>query len=158
MSRAAFTLVELLLVVMILAVLAGLSAPLFSRNYELRGIRQAADDVVDLMRYARVRAMSEQVVFRMVLGEHEAVLLRASGAMAENGRPVFTALDGVMGRPRVFAHGVVVQEAPETVSFYPDGTIDRVRFRVRGGPAGFVIATDEVIGQVSIGGDTDAGP
>lgn len=149
MTRRAFTLIELLLVVMVLAVLAGLNAPLFSKHYEARQLRQAADDVVYLMRYARSRAMIEQVVYQVALREHKVTLFRAVDGLVTDSRG-FTGVEGVMGRARNLPSHVTFSGAPDAVLFYPDGMIDRVHFSLRGRKAGFVISTDEVVGHVSI--------
>lgn len=147
-----FTLIELLLVVMIMAVVAGTSVPLFSKSYARRQVRQAADEVVYLMRYARVRAMTEQVAYQVAFKDGRVVLLKASDEVTAQG-VVYTSVGGTMGRPQALPANVSLDGAPEYVLFYPDGKIDRTRFRVRGRDLGFVISTEEVLGHVALSED-----
>ncbi len=148
----AFTLIELLLVMIIMAVLAGFSVPLFSKSYAERQVRQAADDIVYLMRYARVRAMTEQVVYQVALKDGAAVLLKASDEVTPQG-PLFKNVSGAMGRLRALPAGVMLLAAPLAVNCFPDGKIDPVHFSVRGRAGGLVISTEEVLGHVAVWDD-----
>ena len=150
--RLAFTLIELLLVVMIMAMLAGLSVPLFSKSYAEWQVRQAADDIVYLMRYARVRAMTEQVVYQVAFRDGAAVLLKASDEVTNQGW-VFKIVSGARGRPRALPSAVVLLAAPLAVNCFPDGKIDPVHFSVRGKTGGLVISTEEVWGHVEVWDD-----
>jgi prepilin-type N-terminal cleavage/methylation domain-containing protein len=149
-NARAFTLPELLLVVLITALVSAMGSPLFSRSHELREVRRAADETVYLLRYARVRAMTEQTLYKVDFSDREFVLLRAVDFSESPERTLFSNLEGSSGRVRVLPAKASFYGQPQEVFCYPDGRIDRVRFFVRSADAGFVISTQEYIGHVTI--------
>ena len=65
-SGTGFTLVEILLVVLLLGVVAGLSIPNFSRAYQTLRVRSVAGRMESLMRYAQARAVMSRLPVRLV--------------------------------------------------------------------------------------------
>jgi len=63
--RRGFTLIELMVVLTILVLLAGLMAPSFVRQYHEAKLKSAARDVVGLMQYARSQAVVEGTTYRL---------------------------------------------------------------------------------------------
>ena len=66
-SLRGFTLIELILVVFLIAVIAAAAVPNFSRTYQQMVLRQTADDLALVMRYAQSRAISKGVLHRLQL-------------------------------------------------------------------------------------------
>lgn len=155
MNARAFTLPELLLVVLIVAVVSALGSPLFSRGHELREVRRAADEAVYLLRYARVRAMTEQTLYKVDFTDRQMVLRRAVDFSESPEHTLFSNVDGSAGRARLLPAKALFYGQPQEVFCYPDGRIDRVRFFVRSADTGFVISTQEYIGHVTIREEAD---
>ncbi|MGQ9729676.1 MAG: GspH/FimT family pseudopilin [Candidatus Zipacnadales bacterium] len=63
--QAAFTLLELMVVLMILVLLSALAAPSFRRQYHEAKLNSAARDIVALMQYARSQAIVEGTTYRL---------------------------------------------------------------------------------------------
>jgi type IV fimbrial biogenesis protein FimT len=85
-----FTLIELMVVVVIIAILATLAVPLFAQRLRQRAVQQAAGSMSELYRGARSRA----------LGRGAAVMVTAG----PNG--AFTVLEGVKGTAVATSEGV----------------------------------------------------
>ncbi len=70
-SKKGFTLLELIVVLVLVALAAGLVMPSFSRG--LRGLEfeTAGRDLITRMRHARSQAISKQKVFRVILQKEE---------------------------------------------------------------------------------------
>ena len=86
-----FTLIELMVVVVIIAVLATIAVPLFSQRMRQRAVQQTAASMAEIFRGARTRA----------LGRGAAVMVTAG----PNG--AFTVLEGVRGTTAATAGGIV---------------------------------------------------
>jgi prepilin-type N-terminal cleavage/methylation domain-containing protein len=147
--RSAFTLIELLLVLVIVLVILGLSFPDFKRARERLALRTAADTVVYAMRYARSRSVVDDVTVRMSL---DADAFRLEQSLTDGGKSgdqiSFGVIDGRMGRRVTLPSGVHFREAPAQILFRSDGDIDPVRFAVAGEKAAFIISTKEMPGHV----------
>lgn len=85
-----FTLIELMVVVVIIAILAALAVPLFVARFRERAVIQSAGAMADLFRGARTRA----------LGRGAAVMVTASAD------GTVTVLEGVKGTTTATAEGV----------------------------------------------------
>lgn len=76
--RSAFTLVEIMIVVAIVAVVFAMGAPSFVRVLEKRPMRQAVSDIVEGLSQARAHAILQGVTFEFVLnGDGEMRVLAA---------------------------------------------------------------------------------
>ena len=133
MRHRAFTLIELLLILVILSVVLGLSLPNFKHAHEGLALRSGADTVVYAMRYARSRSVAENFIVTMVF---------------EAGSFQLKDVPGRMGRRVALPSGVHFKEAPGQIIFYPDGQIDPARFFVAGEKSAFIISTREIPGHV----------
>ena len=66
-----FTLIELLLVVLIISITLGLSAPLFRKTFYGLELDLCAEDIAGYMRYIRERSIVEGVPMKFVLDAKE---------------------------------------------------------------------------------------
>lgn len=137
---------ELLLVVLAMSFLFFLSAPFFSGGQDARQTGRAAERAASLLRYARVRAMTEQVLYRFVAEGRELSVHKASAESGSRGQAVFEPV----GTRYILPEGVYLEGAPQTVYCYPDGHMDRTAFLFKGKKAVFVVSTKEYIGHVLV--------
>ncbi|NLE65589.1 MAG: hypothetical protein GX606_06710 [Elusimicrobia bacterium] len=142
--KSAFTLVEVLLIIVILSVIAGSAVPSFRRSYGRRVLSQAVDDVAYLMRYARARAVSEGVSVRLRFEDRVLRLIMVS-------RNDETPREGqAVGRGLRLPEVVGLDPVPEDVVFHPDGRIDEVVFAVTSSDGKYVLSTREIPGHVLV--------
>lgn len=66
-GRAGYTLIELLIVMSVIAMVAGLGVPFFARSFERAELKSTAGQVASLMRMARQEAIARKTVFSAVI-------------------------------------------------------------------------------------------
>ena len=127
-SCAGFTLVEMLLVLLILTVVAGLTAPNLSRSLTQHQFQKSADELLNMMRYAQSRAITKGHAVRLVFNEdYQEYWLTEASANPEASDQAFERVPGRMGAPRLIPDDVTVEsdEDLSELTFYPDGRMDR---------------------------------
>lgn len=154
-----FTIIELLLVVVMIAVMAALAAPNFGSTYARVQLRKAADDLAYHMRYAQSYAITKNTRVRLEFDPSSTRywLTRRSGDAAA--QDTFIGLTGRMGEVIRVPRGVQVsfKDGDPLLYFYPDGTMDKRRINFcRVHPAGrqggqcVLVSTQKQRGQVHV--------
>ena len=64
-NNKAFTLIEMLLVLIILSVIVGLTVPNFGKSVNTFELKKTANDIVYLVRWAQSRAINENVNYQL---------------------------------------------------------------------------------------------
>ena len=151
--QEAFTLIEIILVVLILGVVVGMAVPNFSRTYSTFQLKQFTEDLVYLMRYAQSRAITNNREIRL---EFDPEFLQywltqqKEGEERGAGDPVFERFTGRYGRIFKVPPELRIKTGMNTVSFYPDGTIARARMDVCRDEKCLTISTKEQRGFVQV--------
>ena len=113
----AFTLVEVILVMLVLGVIAALAVPNFGSSYKNLQLNQAVDQFAYLMRYAQSRAIAKGDVVRL-----EIDLSAGSYWLTEKENPI----QGRYGKHKRLSLGFKVEvDEGHVVDFYPDGQIEK---------------------------------
>jgi prepilin-type N-terminal cleavage/methylation domain-containing protein len=136
-----FTLVELILVMMILCILLGMAVPQLRGFMTGSAARDAATQVVSIAQYARAKAVSEALVYR--LSFDEATGDYSLTVDAADGTGEFAGLGNDFGQVFTLPTGmkVTVERLPnalqtstnasaDDIEFRPDGTSDPVVIRL----------------------------
>lgn len=121
-EKSAFTLLELLLVIGLLAIIAGWSFPSFSRVYENFQVDRTTQELVSLMRYARYRAVIHRESLAFVWDSQE----RRFGLKTDE------KLRGPAGRGVKIPSPIEIRADSDGMYFYPDGRMDQVEISVCG--------------------------
>ncbi len=142
---AAFTLVEIMVVVAIMGILLSMGVPSIFRAIRREGMRKAVNDVVEICSNARARAILSGEMTEVVFHPHER-RLEVSGAAPAQAAPATSTGDLVAGKP-TGASSVLSAKLPSEVSiqmldinlleyaqsdtarvrFFPNGTSDEMR-------------------------------
>lgn len=152
-GSAAFTAVELILVVLILSILAGLTVPHFSRTHKTFELKKQAQDLAYMMRYAQSRAVAKGKRMRLeFLSDFSVYQLTEESEtdLAQEGERSFETIAGRMGRAVTVPSSIKFQSEGADVHFYPDGSIDKRRVSVCQQEQCWVISTREKRGHVQI--------
>lgn len=133
---------EILIVIIILGVIAGISLPRFRDTFNTLRLKATVYELSQFFRYAQGEAVREQCVYKIVI-EGESYWLMAK---RESG---FERVSGRWGRTRNMGDIEVISEERE-IFFYPDGRIDRVEIRLKRGEEIYTITTKERHGYVEV--------
>lgn len=155
-SRA-FTLIELLLVVVFLGVLAGFSIPNFPKYYARLQLQQAAGQLAYMMRYAQSASVVGQKEHKICFdATQRTYVLQAehvSGGhdLEEEAGKDFIAVAGDKGRVFCLSQHLSWETPNDCIGFYPNGVIDRAKIFLRTkNDEVLVVSTQEQRGQVSV--------
>lgn len=131
----AFTLVEIILVLLILTVIAGLSAPNLRKSLTQHQFEKSAEELHNVMRYAQSRAITKGRPVRLVFNdEFTGFWLTEDAGEAEAivDSYAFERISGRMGTTwRLPAEISIRTEADISgLTFYADGRMDKVELAV----------------------------
>lgn len=122
-----FTLLELMVVVLILALVLGVSYPSMERGSSILNLHTASRDVLNTFRFAREKAITEQTTMLLVVdrGERKLELANIFGEPMRN----YTLPRGV-NIQRMVRSGSEVQDNIMTIRFAPNGNLENVGIRL----------------------------
>ncbi len=122
-NKSAFTLVELLSVVIILSVIVGLAVPNYSRTYQAMRLKSVADRLAYIMRSAQSRSMLKNKNLRLEFHSDflEYWLTEENNSEGENR---FSKFPGQLGKIIKIPSPYHMETDQLPINFYPDGTIE----------------------------------
>jgi len=137
----AFTLVELLVVVAILAVMGGLVGLGLWHTADRLRLKNAAGMIVALARYSRAAAVAEGCAYRLGLDLDEGLVWVETETDADTGSGRFAAVETDKGRPRKLPRGVHIasflgggdveaQSGEQYITFDPGSSATRSMVRL----------------------------
>ncbi len=117
-SRQGFNLIELMVIIAIVGVIAGISAPPIFRYVESNRLQTNADRLAADLQYARSLSISQGAILRF--------------ASTPGGYQLTNPITGVLIRETNFAHGLEL-DVDQTADFYPWGMADATVFSISNG-------------------------
>lgn len=150
-----FTLIEILLVVLLLGVVAGLAIPNFSQLYSNLQLSETTKNVAFLMRYAQGRAIIKKKLHRFEFDtvKNQCWLMQEADANAEKRDEGvdFQPISGKMGQSLSLPEGITLETDKPLILFYPDGKIDKARLYLHDSRNRyFTVSTQDQFGYVQI--------
>ncbi len=144
-----FSLIELILVVLLLSVIAGLAVPNFKQSFSNLKLNQTAKDLSYVMRYAQSRAVSKGIVIRLEftseMDRYHLTQLSSKGSLGEYER-----FKGRMGREFEISDLIKIDFMEGNVTFFPDGTIEKKEINVCKEDRCLLISTKVQRGYVNV--------
>lgn len=141
-----YTLIEVMAVLLILALAAGVVAPSVGRGLDGIRLRAEVAGVASFLRAAREQAVTHHTPYEVTVEpESRLLVLRVSGHDPARGA------DGVRATKRLSAIARIEAEpAARTVFFFPEGWSSGGRFRIAApGPLVYVVTVDALTGRVT---------
>jgi prepilin-type N-terminal cleavage/methylation domain-containing protein len=123
-----FTLLELLIVVLLLALVLAVSYPSLSRGSDSIRLRSTGRDVLNAFRYAREKAVTEQIGMKITIDRAKQTLVMTNDL--GDGSRTYTMPDTIKLH-RIALGGSDLQEGPISVRFLPNGSSDRVEVTLK---------------------------
>jgi len=165
-----FTIVEVLLVVVIIALVAGLGGGLYAGTYKRMLVEKAARDLVLTAKYARIMAIEKQQPYEMRLDvANNGVSLVTSQWDEQNEQVQQLVVQDLFCRPVEFAEGVMFEniqivpidseemadtEQQQAVVFSPKGTAQSAIVQVGDGRNHYTVSVSAATGRAEMFYDT----
>lgn len=162
MTRA-FTLIEILLVVVILLIIVGVSAPNFSPVIKSLELKQAANDLAYLMRYAQSRSIVQNKILRLYFSDERDSYWLMQGKPEENidappskevsegvSPKLFERFAGRYGKSFHVSNRVVMKGKADHIDFLPDGRISKEEVELCSEAHCFIVTTKGYRGKVNV--------
>jgi len=149
--QAGFTLLELLIVILIMAVVVGFSIPRFSRTFSHLRLQVFASDVAKLLTYASRRAVARGEMLRIHFDlEGRRYWLAQAQEAAPEGKS--ERVPDKFGRISSMPQGISLDPSAREVTFYPDGRADRFEMLIldNNRQEGYRLVTDVWTGRVKL--------
>ncbi len=129
-TRKGFSLVEIILVVLILSVIAGLTIPNFSNTYKKFQLQRATRDLAYLMRFAQSRAIMKnlkvKLEFNSNLSEYWLLQQRKNDALVDN-IDGYENLTGRFGKKNILSDKISIEIENPIIYFFPDQAEKRLQ-------------------------------
>ena len=143
-----FTLLELMIVVLVIALVLAVSYPSLSRGSSAIRLRSTGRDVLNTLRYAREKAVTEQIGMKVALDREKQVLMLTND-LGEGSRS-YKMPDDVKIH-RVALGGNEILEGPVSIRFLPNGSSDRIEVLLKSDSGSFLrIISDPITGGARI--------
>jgi prepilin-type N-terminal cleavage/methylation domain-containing protein len=149
-AQAGFTLLELLIVILIMAVVVGFSVPRFSRTFSNLQLQVFAYNVAKLLTYASKRAVARGEVLRIHFDvEGRRYWLAQAQEASPEGKSERVA--SKFGRMSSVPKAISLDPSARAVTFYPDGRADRFEMLIFDNRQdGYRLVTDVWTGRVKL--------
>ena len=144
-----FTLIELIVVIVIIALVMGIGYPSLSRASSILNLQTAGRDVLNTFRYAREKAISEQTSMLLIISRSEG-RFELANILGEPMRAY--ALPSGVSIQRMERAGNEVRDDVMTVRFAPNGNLENVGVRLAssGGSRRMQIISDPLSGGARV--------
>ncbi len=145
----AFTLVEMLLVMVLLAVAAAFSLPNLSRSYTRIQTQNTANNLSYMMRYAQSRAVTQNKIIRLSFNDlfNKYQLLEPSSKLPSK---EFQPIVGQWGNISVLPEHFTINSSKPSIDFFPNGEIEKTDILLCNGKECLIISTQQQRGQIEV--------
>jgi prepilin-type N-terminal cleavage/methylation domain-containing protein len=143
-----FTLLELLLVMLLVALVLAVSYPSLSRASTAVHLRTTGRDILNTFRYAREKAVTEQIAMRVSVDQERQELI-LSDDLGDGARSYVLPRDVKI--QRMTRAGAAIVRGPLIVRFLPNGSSDRAEVLLKSDAGAFLnIISDPIAGGARI--------
>ena len=146
----AFTLVEILLVIIITGIVLALAAPNFLKGYSRFQLNKTADDLLNCSRWAQAMAIGQERIYALSFSNDHCFygLVRAKLNEETDGQESFEPITGPLGRLHAIPDTVHLDTRLDRIEFYPDGTIDPVTVQLTSSGQKTMLSSAQVRGMM----------
>lgn len=166
----AFTLIEILLVLIIVGIILAISAPNFSKGYSRFQLNKTADDLLSVSRWAQAMAIGQERIYALSfsIDRRSYSLVRVKAPLQNEGtgntegsddQESFEPVNGALGRMHSIPDAIrLVMTQPydskgtgnaDLIEFYPDGTIDPATIELNSHEQKTELSSTEVRGMMA---------
>lgn len=147
-SQKGFTLVELIITLLVLTLVMAISYPSLSRGTAALSLQTTGRDILNTLRYARQKAITEQTGMKVTV-DQENQTLRMTNDFGEGNR-TYMLPDNVLIQRVTLGSGETF-DGSSTVRFLPNGSSDTVEILLESRTGGFLrVICDPITGGACI--------
>ena len=151
-ERRGFTLVEILLVVCILVVIAGMALPSIGRLVPSLTLKQTAENLADTMRLAQTKALAYRKSLRLVFDQtFSSFHIEEATSTTNDDEAKYEPLAGRLGKSQSLPDNIVIT-APDSLLFSADGQMEKenIVLCLKGEKSCYTISTKVQYGQIRV--------
>lgn len=147
----AFTLLEILLVIIVIGVILGLAAPNFTKGFSRFELDETSEDILSTSRWAQAMAISQQRIYALAFTEdrrsYNLVLAKTDADTgAQDG---YEPLKSSLGRLHKISDSIKLRSELNYIQFYPDGTMDETTIELSSLDKKLTLSTTAVRGMMT---------
>jgi type II secretory pathway pseudopilin PulG len=150
-ANKAFSVIEILLVIIITGIILGVSVPNFLKGYSQFQLNKTADDLLNVSRWAQAMAMGQQRIYALSFSDDRKYYLleRDGDNLTGDGQSNFEPVKGSLGHRHAVPEAVTLATPEVQVEFYPDGTIDPATIQLSSKTQKMVLSSTQVRGMMT---------
>ena len=141
----AFTLAEMLLIMVLLSVTAALSLPNLGKSYSQLQLQNTVNQLSYTMRYAQSRAITKNKNIRLLFQQ-----VSKKYQLLEEKEQKYIPFKGQWGKPVALPREINIKPLDFSLDFYPNGAIEKVDIQLCKGKDCMVISTQQQRGQIEV--------
>jgi len=146
--EAGFTLLELLIIVILMALVMSVAYPSLSRGTSSLHLRTTGRDIVNSFRYAREKAVTEQTGMKIRVDREKGALFLTDDL--DNGNRAYF-LPGDIKIDRIAQNGSEIVNGPLVIRFLPNGSSEDAEILLESKTGSYLrIISDQVTGGARI--------
>jgi Tfp pilus assembly protein FimT len=147
-GEAGFTLLELLIIVIVMALVLSVSYPSLSRGTTALHMRATGRDILNIFRYAREKAVTEQTGMKVRVDREKQALFLTDDL--DNGNRAYF-LPGDVRIDRIAQNGSEIVNGPLVIRFLPNGSSEDTEILLKSSTGSYLrIISDQVTGGARI--------
>jgi len=151
----AFTLIEIMLVVIVIGIILVLAAPNFSKGYSRFELNKTADDLLSVSRWAQAMAIGKAQIYAVSFSDdrHSYDLTQEEINEENNDAPSdqdnFKPVKGALGRMHLIPQAIRLDSKDDQIKFYPDGTIDPATIQLASSDKKVELSSTQIRGMMT---------
>lgn len=146
-----FTVIEILLVVVLMGIVAGIVVPSYHGPYQALVLKNTTDSAVSLMRYAQAQATLKHVPYQFNCDPDKHYFWLSRAVIDDQGEVSgVEAIADRMGRRVDVPHNVNLDCEHQEMVFLPDGTISKNKIKLSNNKKTFTVSSYEQRGYVLV--------
>ena len=121
-----FTFFELILVILILAIIIGISVPLLRKSFDDFLLRTSISQIRDLLIFAKQRSIIENKIHQLNFINDKSFYITFLNNQTEPQR-----IKGRWAKTFHLPQGIYLETKNNKINFYPDGSTDRIEILIK---------------------------
>ena len=147
-NRAGYTLIELILLTIIIAILIGIATPQFRKTFSYLELKDASFNLAKLVSFAQEKSIIEGTLYKLILDADKGRYYLTKEEPAASDK--YIRLKERYGRIFLLPRGTKLKSKKKEIIFYPDGHSEKAAITLLGKNKSVTIEVKGNLGYVQI--------